>query len=306
MERSEQYKINYIIYSPFPEYVSYIGGATVPHTLAKLLTKEGENVYLYANSTKKDYNVTCIPWGTSLEFDAENTIVIFIAGAGEHTWDFNIPDVLKNAPNIVRWLVNDQVKLYPVEDKFYTFHKYWDVLEEQRIDGELSVIEVDHSLFYNYNKKRQGSCYLIKGNLDTEEERAVHNLSDFCIDSVFYNIPDDQKMQFLAKLFNEKEYFISYTPFTFMSVLAAMCGCKSIIIPKQQYGGKPFDKEKWKNEIWCAKTGLGIGFEELPDVIETLQNVIPSVKHYEEVTQTNQIRTFITDSYEWLTVKYNL
>jgi hypothetical protein len=299
-------KINYIVYSPFPEYVSYIGGATVPHTLANLLAQQGENVYLYANSTKKDYNVTCIPWGTNLEFDSENTVVIFIAGAGEHTWDFNVPDILKNAPNIVRWLVNDQVKLYPEEDKFYTFHKYWNVLDSQRIDGELSVIEVNHDIFFNQNKKREGRCYLIKGNLDTEEERSIHNSSDFCIDSVFYNIPDDQKMLFLAELFNEKEYFISYTPFTFMSVLAAMCGCISIIIPKNEYGGKPFDKEKWKNEIWCAKPGLAVGLEEVPYAIETNGDVVSNVKHYEEVTQTNQIKTFIEDSYIWLAEKYNL
>jgi hypothetical protein len=303
---NKKFDINFIIYSPFPDYISYIGGATVPHTLANQLALLGENVYIYANSTNLKYNITCIPWGTDLEFDKENTIVIFIAGAGEHTWDYMVPEKLKNAPNIVRWLVNDQVKLYPKEDKFYIYHKYWNILKDQKIDGELSVIEIDHELFKNKGLQRKGTCYLIKGNLDTESERVIHKPEDLYIDSVLYNIPDSEKMKFYSELFNQMEYFISYTPFTFTSVLAVMCGCKSIVIPKSEYGGEKFNKEKWLNEIWCAKYGIAIGLDDLPRAINTMDQVIPNIKHYEEVTQPTQVKQFIKDCYDWLSKKYNL
>lgn len=302
----KRFDINFIIYSPFPDYVSYIGGATVPHTLANQLASQGENIYLYANSTNPKYNVHCIPWGTDILFDEENTIVIIIAGAGEHTFEYKIPEKLKNASNIVRWLVNHQVKLYPKENKFYTFHKYWDTLNDQKIDGELSVIEIDHNIFNNKNQKREGICYMIKGNLDTESERAIHSSADFCIDNYFYNIPNEKKMEFLADVFNKYEYFINYTPFSFASNLATLCGCKSIVMPKSEYNGKKFDKEKWLNEIWCAKYGIAVGLEDLPRAISTMDNVLPHIKHYEEVTQLNQIKNFINDCYDWLTKKYNL
>ncbi len=303
---TRDFNINFIVYSPFPDYVSYIGGATVPHTLANQLSLLGENTYLYANSTNVKYNVSCIPWGADVDFDKENTIVIIIAGAGEHTFEHNIPEFLKKAPNIVRWLVNHQVKLYPKEDKFYTYHKYWDILETQKVDGELSAIEIDHNVFKNLNQERQGTCYMIKGNLDSELDRIIHNPHDFCIDNHFYNIPDSEKMKFLADIFNKYEYFINYTPFSFASNLALLCGCKSVVVPKSVYGDKPFDKDKWLNEIWCAKYGIAIGLEDLDRAAATTELAIASIKHYEEVTQQNQIKQFIDDCYAWMQHKYNL
>ena len=305
---NKEFNINFVIFSPFPEYVTHIGGATVPHTLANQLSLLGENVYIYSNTTNPKYNVTCIPWGTEINFDPENTIVIIIAGGGEHTFEHNIPECLKNAPNIVRWLVNDQNKYYPKEEKFYTYHKYWNVLEKQKIDGELSVIEVDYDLFQNRGLKRNGTCYLMKGNLDpiSEPERVIHKPEDICIDSILYNVPNFEKMKFYSDLFNQMECFISYTPFTFTSVLAAMCGCKSIVIPKSEYDGRKFDKDKWLNEIWCAKYGIAVGLDDLPRAISTMNQVLPNIKYYEEVTQTNQAKNFIEDCYEWLKTKYNI
>jgi hypothetical protein len=303
---NHQSKINFIIFSPFENYVEYIGGATVPHTLAHLMSLQGENVYLYANTTHSKYkNITCIPYGTNIEFDDNNTIVIFIAGGGEHTWEYKVPDCLKNASNIVRWLVNDQCKLYNPDNKFYTFHKYWNILEGQRIDGYLSVIEHDHSILRDKGEKRNGTCYLIKGNLDTETDRAIHSPDDFCIDSVLYQITGN-KVEFLADLFNKMELFISYTPFSHASVLAAMCGCKSVVIPKKVYGDIPFSKEKWYSDIWCAKYGIACGLEDLPKKINEMDKVIPHILHYEEVEQYNQIKQFVEDCYSWLEKKYDV
>lgn len=298
--------INFVIFSPFENYVEYIGGATVPHTLAHLMSLQGENVYLYANATHPKYtNVTCIPYGTDLQFDADNTVVIFIAGGGEHTWEHKVPDCLKNAPNIVRWLVLDQNKLYDPNDKFYVFHKYWDVLEGQRVDGNLSVIEHDHNILRDRGWKREGTCYLIKGNLDTEADRIVHSPNDFCIDSALYQVQGN-KVEFLADLFNRMELFINYTPFSHASVLAAMCGCKSVVIPKKFYGKTAFNKEKWYSDIWCTKYGIACGLEDLPQKIEEMDKVIPNILHYEEVVQQDQVRQLIDDCYDWLETKYNV
>lgn len=293
-------KINFVVVSPMPEYIDYIGGVTVVHTLANQLSSFGENVYIYANSTNPNYNIQCIPWGTNVKFNDENTVLILVAGAGEHTYLHNVPDFFLNAKHIVRWLVNEQVRSYPPENKLYKFHQYWTTLAGQEVDGYLSVIESNHHLFYNKGLERSGTCYLIKGNLDTEPERIVHGPDDLCIDNVLYSIPNLNRMEFYSDLFNKMEYFISYTPFTHTSVLAAMCGCKSIVIPKSEYGGVKFDKEKWLNEIWCTKYGIAIGFDDLPRAISTMDKVLPNIEHYENVTQYNQVKNFIKDCYTWL------
>ena len=88
---------------------------------------------------------------------------------------------------------------------------------------------------------------------------------------------------------------------TFTSVLAAMCGCKSIVIPKSKY-----DKEKWMNGIWCSKYGIAYGMDDLPRAIATMDQVIPNIKHYLEVTQPAQLKQFIKDCYDWLEQKYNI
>ena len=291
----DNFFLNFLIVSPQPVYVDYIGGVTVAHTLANVISSLGENVYLYANSTHPNYNINCIPWGTAINFDNENTVVILIAGAGEHTYLPNIPDYILNAKNIVRWLVNHQVKEYPKENKFYKFHKYWNTVVSQKIDGYLSVIEVDENIFYNKNQSRKGTCYLIKGNLEEEPERAVHTVNDFCIDEHLYRVPSQERMKYLSEIFNTYERFISYTPLTFTSVLAALCGCTSIIIPKSN-----FNKQKWLDEIWCSKYGIAIGMEDIPRALETLSLVPSMIENYRKNTQPSQVQKFIQDCYTWM------
>lgn len=293
--RSSDFFINFIVVSPQPVYVDYIGGVTVAHTLANALSQVGENVYLYANSTHSNYKVQCIPWGSEVAFDDENTVVILIAGAGEHTYLPNIPEFLTKAKHIVRWLVNHQVEPYPKDNKFYKFHEYWDIVSDQLVDGYLSVIEVDQTLFTNKGKQRNGVSYLIKGGLDEEPQRAIHDPNDFCIDRFLYSIPSQDRMAFLADTFNKSEFFISYTPFTFMSVLAALCGCPSIVVPKSD-----FEKDKWLEQIWCAKYGIAVGLEDLPRAMETLPLVPKLLQEYLDITQPNQVKQFVYDCYNWL------
>jgi hypothetical protein len=287
--------LNFVIVSPLPEYVPHIGGITVAHTLANELSKLGENVYLYSNSTHPKYNIQCIPWGVDIEFDSRNTIVILIAGAGDHTYLHNVPSSLANCPNIVRWQVNHQVKEYPINNKFYKYHSYWDTFPTQKIDGLLSVIEVDQTLFQNRNLPRKGVCYLIKGNLDSEPERAIHSSEDLCIDLKLNSLPPYEKMEYLADIFNQKELFISYTHLSFTSVLAAMCGCPSLIIPKSGV-----DEDKFYNKIWCTKYGLALGEKNLSKAIETLPLVHSMIDEYLNKTQPTQIKQFIKDCYEWI------
>jgi hypothetical protein len=298
--KNKNFKTNFIVFSQFPGYAPHIG-ASVSHDLANYLTLMGENTYIYADSTNPKYKTPCIPWGSEVLFDKENTIVIMVAGSGEHTFQQCIPDWIKTFPNIVRWQVHNQENYYSKEDKFYQNFKYWDTLPEQKVDGDLCIIDIDCDIYRDWGLKREGTCYLIKGGLEVEPERAIHKPEDFCFDNVWYNIPDLEKRKFMAYIFNTKEYFISYAAITFASTAAAMCGCKSIVIPRSN-----FDKEKIKKEFWNFENGVAFGLEDLPRAINTMDKVHPAVQNFLNVTQPAHLTKFVEDCYNWLQNKYKL
>jgi len=295
----ENSKINFIVFSPFPEYISHIGGVSVTHELVNFLTLLGENAYIYSNTTNPKYNITCIPWGTEVEFEDENTILILIAGDGEHVYEHNIPECLKKCKNIVRWLVNNQKKLYPKEDKLYSNVKYWEILPTQKVDGYLPIVDIDLDLYKDLGYKREGTCYFVKGGLEIEPERAIHKSTDFCLDSVLYSIPNLEKRKFMAELFNTKEYYIGYNAISFTAIVAALCGCKSIIIPESHY-----DKEKLKNDGMFLGHGVAYGLDDLPTAINTLSQLRTDAEEFMDETQPQALKAFILDCYQWLRNKY--
>jgi hypothetical protein len=291
-----KFDINFVIFSQFPQYIDYIGSSTVSHTLAHELALLGENSFIYSNSTPHK-QTTCIPWGSEINYDNENTIFILPAGAGEHTFTKDIPDFINNSENIVRHLVNSQVKLYPEKNKLYQLSKYFGTLEEQKVDGYMPILNVDFNLFKNHNLPRSGRCYLIKGNEYIENQPIYHNSSDTNLDNYWtYN---EHKMQYLAEMFNKHEIFFTYNTQTFISVLAALCGCISIILPHPNTS-----KEKIFN-FPQNKFGIGYGFDNINHSIDTLHLVKENV---ESCLSDNRkhLKQFTLDCYDWLQNKYNL
>ena len=109
---------------------------------------------------------------------------------------------------------------------------------------------IAHSNFLEFQLKtyrnknlgnRKGSAYLVrKGRgkkLDQHPAHFVH------IDPLQEKMNDQEAADF----FNGIETFISYDDMTFMSVQAALCGCKSIIIPGE--GDRSLENLKKVNRI---------------------------------------------------------
>lgn len=292
----KSFDINFVIFSQIPQHVDYIGSSTVSHTLARELSLLGENTFIYANNTPYK-NVSCIPWGNEIEYDNENTIFIMPAGAGEHTFKQDIPNFINKSKNIVRHLVNKQVQLYPKENKLYTLSPYFEPLLDQKVDGYMPVLNVDLELFRNHNLPRSGRCYLVKGNEYIEGQPIYHNISDTNLDN--YWAYQGDRMKLLAEIFNRHEIFFTYNTQTFISVLAALCGCISVILPH------PSTSKEKIHKFPQNKYGVAYGFEDIQHSIDTL----PLVKeNLESLLQdhTKHLKQFVSDSYNWLQNKYNL
>ena len=290
------FNINFIIFSQMPQYVDYIGSSTVSHTLAKELSLLGENTFIYANETPFE-NIQCIPWGNEIEYNNENTIFIIPAGAGEHTFKQNIPSSIIASKNIVRHLVNKQVQFYPKENKLYVLSHYFDILPYQRVDGYMPVLNVDFNIFKNYNLPRSGRCYLIKGNEYLDGQPIYHTKHDTNIDD-YWDFKGD-RMKFLAEIFNKHEIFFTYNTQTFISVLAALCGCISIIIPH------PTTRKERVFQFPQNKYGIAYGFEDINHSIDTLHLVKENIQSC-LLNNQQYLKQFVSESYDWLQTKYNL
>lgn len=291
----KKFNINFIIYSPTPSYIDYIGGVMICHSLAHTLSSLGENSYIYANKTKSSYNTQTIPWGTEIEYDKENTILILPAGAGEHTFENSIPKNLKDIPNKIRWLMNDQVKTYPPEDKKYQHSKFFKTLDANPI-SLLSSYDVDFNVFYDKNLKRSGGCFYTKNQ---PLQTLHHKNTDLCLDNT-YNLSEDERNIYLAKIFNEKEYFVCYSHRSGIAKLAALCGCITIVIP---YDNTPYDY--WYENFPSLRCGISYGPNNIQHAKDTIHMVKQNVLNH--ITRChNSIKNMRDESYEWLKQKYNI
>jgi len=292
----KKFDINFITFSPTPEYIDYIGGVMVNHSLAHYLDELGENSYIYANSTKEWYKSNLIPWGTEIEYDPQNTILICPAGDGEHTFEHHIPENLKNIPNQVKWLVNTQVKYYPKDEKVYKYCNYFPILENQKIDGSFLSLDVEYDIFFNKNLPREGGCYYTKGY---SIKNKYHKDNDLNLDNI-YSLPLSQRNLYLAEVFNSKEYFVCYSHRSFIVALAALCGCTVVVIP---FDDTP--KEYWEENFPTFKYGISYGIDNLQWALDTKHLVKKNIQNIQNEGKNN-IKSFINDCYKWLNNKYNL
>jgi len=290
------FDINFIVFSPTPEYIDYIGGVMVNHSLAHYLSQLGENSYIYSNSTKVGYTSNLIPWGTEIEFDKENTIFIVSAGDGEWTFEKNIPECLNSVPNKIRWLVNDQLKYYPKEDRLYKYCDYFKILDNQKVDGSFVSLDVEFNTFTNKNLPRKGGCFYTKGQ---RPKTWYHKKDDLCLDNI-YSMPQDKRNLYLAEVFNTKEYFVCYSHRSFIVALAALCGCTVIVIP---FDDTP--KEYWEKNFPTFKYGISYGIDNIQWALDTKHLVTENLKSIQN-QGIESIKSFIDDCYIWLENKYNL
>jgi len=95
--------------------------------------------------------------------------------------------------------------------------------------------------------QRSGVCYVLRKG---SNRPVYHDLKNgIIVDALSHDE--------MAKVFNESEYCISYDTQTFYSFYAALCGCKSIVIPEAGV-----EKEEWRPELQL-RYGIAYGEDDL-------------------------------------------
>jgi dTDP-glucose 4,6-dehydratase len=209
------------------------GGAIVQFEMCRILRELGVNARI--KSSSQTINNVCNDYYNN-EFPIDdNCIVIY----GE-----TIEGNPLNAKNVVRWIlgpvgVSSNINIphtWGKDDLVYYFNSE----EKFNINPErigniykfLSSIYINPNI-ENYNPHKRGTCFTVRKCGMHKDIKGIHFHDSF-------EITRHHSQSQCIEFFNQYEYFISYDPLTFLSIMAAMCGCVSIVYPvdgltKQQW-----------------------------------------------------------------------
>jgi hypothetical protein len=239
-----------------PSYNPSIGGAIVLHKLCHILNNLGYDSYL--TSTLKlngqvEYFHLNENYNTKIatEIDIENDIIIY-------------PEIESGNPygckNVVRYILNNYhlpdsagcvMDTWDKNDYWLYFHNlFYDGIKESNF---LHIIDTKLDVFKDYGLERKIDACFTYRKKSTERNilPIIHSSNSIEIE---YNIQDKE----LVEIFNSCKRFYSYDTETYLSVLAAQCGCESIIVPY-----KDITKDIIINNQPSFKYGIAYGLDDL-------------------------------------------
>ena len=181
-----------------------------------------------------------------------------------------------NAQIVVRWVLQTPGiiggnGIWGENDLVYKYTNYFKAPDESKVRGELRALDLKLDIYYNKGLTRSGSCYIVrKGhakplNAHPEDALSLDNYVEMGGD------------QYLAKIFNEKKYFISYDHSNFMVVQAALCGCISIVVPDSIAGGYTTSKSEWTSKFSTLFKGIAYGYWDMQSAIDSMGEVRESI-----------------------------
>ena len=244
------------------------GGHTVQYELAKTLHELGYNVKVRAPN--KIQNAIFSNYLENDVIDINNTIVVYAE---------NITNNPINAKYIIRWILaplginspTDRYKTWNKTDLVYYFNS--EQKFEEKITKMNTVYKLLNIFYINPNIKntaatRDGWCYTKRKSNYHKKLVYVHPPNSFEI------TPQHTQLDYIH-IFNTYKYFISYDPCTFLSVIAALCGCISIVkkidgVSKQEWLNITPYGDILKEMNITSLYGIAYGKEELDYASQTI------------------------------------
>jgi hypothetical protein len=232
-----------------PSYSPAVGGIIVLHKLCDILNNLGYDAYI--TTTEKlcfgnyEYIILNDEYNTKIatDLDIENDIVVY-------------PEIQPGNPlgckNVVRFILN-KYHLPEHENNMATWDEndYWIYYHEIFYDGikeknMLTILDSKLDLYKDYGLVRNiEACFTYrKNNHRRNEIPIIHPKTAI---EIGFNTGDQE----LISIFNSCKTFYSYDTETYLSTIAALCGCTSIIVP---------NKDLTKEEIENRRKNLGINF----------------------------------------------
>jgi hypothetical protein len=198
----------------------------------------------------------------------------------------------KNVPcsHAETWGKNELVYYFLSELKFH--------LEPEKIGTvfkQLTNIYIN-PIFKRYNfEERSGVCYTIR-----KSHWHKNPINFYKFYEPVFNIPHDFQHTEVAEYFNTYKMFISYDPCTFLTIMAALCGCISVVYPQDNLTKKEWLKTTAAADYFESKDstdlyGVAYGMEDLQFAIDTIHLVKEQWEDIQQFKIKNTVIPFIND-----------
>ena len=136
-------------------------------------------------------------------------------------------------------------------------------------------------------QERKGAAFCIRKGMKTPQIAQTKNLLEL---TSYWPID----LQQYADIFHKLERFYSYDTETFLSYLAAYCGCESIVIPKPG-----LSYEEWKQNKPFPTDSLSYGVEYNPEKRKYIPELIEFLNQYKETNRTSVQQLIRIIEREW-------
>ena len=276
--------MKFVIYGP--HYDDNSGGSIALYKLCRVLTELGHDAKIwhwtrahpfesrlingkyttyfnYGPTIKREDDPHFFTYKNATPEDAAEAIVVY-------------PEIVEGNPlgaeRVVRWLLNKPGALFGPATVAFGLNELTFYFDDPFLpDGwtadpmrKLRVIEWKWDVYKRTNYgRREGTCYMVrKGEtlpLTYHPEGAIQ--------------VDGLSHRELAEIFNQCEQFISYDNYTAYSVYAALCGCDSIVVPREDVNA-----EEWHEAF---PFGVAYGFDDLDRARRTMPNVVSMIADME-------------------------
>lgn len=271
--------MNFVIYAP-GDYTPNGGGCVALHKLCHNIASLGERAYIMTSKKNLNYLGEQVTEAEAIGL-CNDGIAIY-------------PEVTCGNPfhsdRVMRWILYNvrtygDFGNYGIRDLIYKYAKHFKLRNEQEVQGELRAVELNLDIFKDNRLERSGSCYLIKKE---NNKHQTHPADSIMLD----DYPNKGGNEYLAEIFNQCEIFYAYDTATWLSVMASLCGCLSLVMPNE--GVKA---EDWHSGFPYFKYGIAYGEKDIPYAKETqhlLKGKLLEIE-YETIQET---KAFIKRAYE--------
>lgn len=262
------------------------GGHMMLHLLAYKLAERGHNVYIFAEPMYPHQNITKIPQTYWEDPDPNSNVATWSFTPFNYPVDKTVSIYPSDYPgnpfgtiHNVRWLldmINPSVENTWGADDFYFkcawehYNYPWENTKKQA--SILSVMDYRFEDFYDEKVERKGFCYLPWKYTPENAKEIVSEFNPFVIERFQSNDKSFGAHDYLRKIFNSHEYMLTFDNKFFLTVAAALCGCKVIILksPLSWDYHKNVSPIDYRLNNSLAMFGIAYGIEDISWANQTI------------------------------------